>query len=179
MSADAAAASRGQPLQIVKIDGSADAEADSFDLVTENLESIAAKIPAGTKVSILSVVGAFRTGKSFLLNFFLRYLRYGDPNDETNGWMTAEGATLSEGNQNELKVESDKKEASFAWRGGEERQTTGIWMWSEPFIRETKSSDGPVAILLMDTQGMFDNETSMALTAQIFGLSTFVSSYQV
>jgi len=31
----------------------------------------------------------------------------------------------------------------------------------------------------MDTQGMFDNETSMSLTAQIFGLSTFVSSYQI
>ncbi len=31
----------------------------------------------------------------------------------------------------------------------------------------------------MDTQGMFDNETSMSLTAQIFGLSTLVSSYQV
>ncbi len=36
-----------------------------------------------------------------------------------------------------------------------------------------------VAIVLMDTQGMFDHDTSMALTAQIFGLSTFVSSYQV
>jgi atlastin len=31
----------------------------------------------------------------------------------------------------------------------------------------------------MDTQGMFDNETTMTLTAQIFGLSTLVSSFQV
>ena len=52
-------------------------------------------------------------------------------------------------------------------------------MWSEPFIRNLSNSNSKVAILLMDTQGMFDNETSMALTAQIFGLSTFVSSYQV
>lgn len=32
-----------------------------------------------------------------------------------------------------------KKDASFAWRGGQERQTTGIWMWSEPFIRRSQS----------------------------------------
>jgi hypothetical protein len=67
----------------------------------------------------------------------------------------------------------------FAWAGGQNRQTTGIWMWSEPFIRKVASYPEPIAILLMDTQGMFDNETTMALTARIFGLSTLISSYQV
>lgn len=33
------------------------------------------QIPDGIPVSILSVVGAFRTGKSFLLDFFLDYLK--------------------------------------------------------------------------------------------------------
>lgn len=74
--------------------------------------------------------------------------------------------------------ELPKRETSFAWRGGQERQTTGIWMWSDPFIRISKSGE-KLAILLMDTQGMFDNETTMTLTAQIFGLSTLVSSFQV
>jgi hypothetical protein len=36
-----------------------------------------------------------------------------------------------------------------------------------------------IAIVLMDTQGMFDNEATMSLTARIFGLSTLVSSFQV
>ena len=36
-----------------------------------------------------------------------------------------------------------------------------------------------VAILLMDTQGMFDNETTMNLTAQIFGLSTLGSKQYI
>ena len=53
---------------------------------------------------------------------------------------------MSEGNCNEggwNLVGNDgsevKKDASFAWRGGQERQTTGIWMWSEPFIRRSQS----------------------------------------
>lgn len=33
------------------------------------------QIPDNIPVSILSVVGAFRTGKSFLLDFFLDYLK--------------------------------------------------------------------------------------------------------
>jgi atlastin len=51
-------------------------------------------------------------------------------------------------------------------------------MWSEPFIRRVANGE-EVAVLLMDTQGMFDNETSMNLTACIFGLSTLLSSYQI
>ena len=61
--------------------------------------------------------------------------------------FVVEGDELSEGNCNEggwNLVGTDgssevKKDASFAWRGGQERQTTGIWMWSEPFIRRSQS----------------------------------------
>ena len=50
------------------------------------------QIPDGMKVSVVSVVGAFRTGKSFLLNFFLRYLRHsGDLSNQSEDWMTADG----------------------------------------------------------------------------------------
>lgn len=89
------------------------------------------------------------------------------------------GDKLLEGNNNSNVDSSTSSKDSFAWRGGNERQTTGIWMWSEPFIRKSKNFHEDIAILIMDTQGMFDNQTTMSLTAQIFGLSTLVSSYQV
>eukprot|EP01031_Cornospumella_fuschlensis_P036463 gene36463-44232_t len=154
-----------------------------FILREENLTPIIQKIPADMKVAVVSVVGAFRTGKSFLLNLFLRYLRHGDPADLSEAWMTAEGEELSEGNLNngwslvegtEVSQSEGNPKMSFGWRGGRDRQTTGIWMWSEPIFRTIQGES--VAVLLMDTQGMFDNETSMTLTAQIFGLSTLVSS---
>ena len=46
------------------------------------------------KVAILSVVGGFRSGKSFLLNFFLRYLR-SSSNDQSLDWINAEGKHFS------------------------------------------------------------------------------------
>ena len=147
------------------------------------------------KVGVVSVVGAFRTGKSFLLNFFLRYLRHGRVDDLSEAWMTRDGLTMSEGNMNQaaatatahsdadpdatLEGANSSNQRSFGWRGGEQRQTTGIWMWSQPFIRHCARSGEDIALILVDTQGMFDNETSMTSTAQIFGLSTLISSYQI
>lgn len=97
--------------------------------------------------------------------------------------MTADGPSLREGNRNlkpassaasETETEGETSLRSFEWRGGVERMTTGIWVWSEPFVRRTEGGK-EVAVLLVDTQGMFDNETSMGLTACIFAVSTLVS----
>lgn len=97
--------------------------------------------------------------------------------------MTADGPSLREGNRNLKPASSSSAEPeeetalrSFEWRGGVERMTTGIWVWSEPFVRRTESGK-EVAVLLVDTQGMFDNETSMGLTACIFAVSTLVSAF--
>jgi atlastin len=66
-------------------------EACQFILNEENLNSIIGKIPPDMKVGVIAVVGAFRTGKSFLLNFFLRYLRNSKDDDLTQAWMVSEG----------------------------------------------------------------------------------------
>lgn len=75
-----------QPLQIIV---TGDSDNDFFQLKQDNLQQIIDKIPnpSGTKVAVISVVGAFRTGKSFLLNFFLRYLRSdSSPSDGSLDW---------------------------------------------------------------------------------------------
>ena len=172
---------------------------DEFTLKKEALRGVLDKVPNGMLVSVVSVVGAFRTGKSFLLTLFLRYLRqraagmaYKDMIKDDR-WLYADGEMIAEGNRNQRlepkedesgTEEKDKKggrgeDEGFAWRGGQDRMTTGIWMWSEPFIHYSEEAGQEVAILLMDTQGMFDNETTMNLTAQIFSISTLVSSFQI
>jgi atlastin len=51
-------------------------------------------------------------------------------------------------------------------------------MWSQPhFVKDDNGEN--LAVLLVDSQGMFDNETTMSLTTSIFGLSTLLSSYQI
>jgi hypothetical protein len=64
--------------QIIELVEDSDAEGDKsyqFKAREDNLELIFNKIPKDLKVAVVSVVGNFRTGKSFLLTFMLRYLR--------------------------------------------------------------------------------------------------------
>ena len=83
------------------------------------------------QVVVVSVAGAFRKGKSFLLDFFLRYLQKGGK----EGWIG----------------DKDEELTGFSWRGGAERETTGVLLWSEPFVMTIPSGE-EVVVLLMDTQ---------------------------
>ena len=42
-----------------------------------------------------------------------------------------------------------------------------------------KANGEKLAVLVVDTQGLFDNESSMLLTSCVFGLSTLMSSHQI
>ncbi|KAJ6667063.1 hypothetical protein lerEdw1_019066 [Lerista edwardsae] len=66
----------------------------------------------------------------------------------------------------------------FTWRGGCERETTGIQVWSEVFVIP-KPDGTKVAVLLMDTQGAFDSQSTIKDCATVFALSTMTSSVQV
>lgn len=144
----------------------------------EKLKNILDKVPEGMKVGIVSVVGAFRMGKSFLLDCMLHYLHF-MADDPKADWTDDDDSSNKE--RSYLEGSSSLRSSSgFSWRSGAERQTTGIWMWSEIFVRKNpKNASEKVAILLMDTQGMFDGEISQQLTTHIFGVSTLLSSYQI
>lgn len=174
---------RGKAIKIIDIDETG----ESFKLNERALARVFESVPQDMPVSLVSVVGAFRTGKSFLLDFFLKYLYATEgkrPEVEFNEepdleWMT-KGGELLEGNKNKMK--GDKKANSkggFGWRHGSERFTTGIWIWDDWFERTVPATGEKVALFILDTQGMYDSKTGQHLTASIFGLGSLLSSYTV
>ena len=109
-------------------------------------------------LSVVSIAGAFRKGKSFFLNMLLRYL---NAKDKSN-WL----------------YDEDKVLKGFSWRGGSEPETKGILVWNQVF-RIKISDDEEVAILIVDTQGAFDGDSSVREYTTIFALSTLLSSIQI
>ena len=109
---------------------------------------------ADKPVVVISVAGTFRTGKSFILDMMSRYLTTSDK----SRWI----AHRSEG---------------FPWKSGCDAHTNGMSM-SQP-IPVTLQSGEEVVILLMDTQGIFDGNSTMTDSTRIFTLSTLLSSVQI
>uniref|UniRef100_A0A673Z229 Atlastin GTPase 2 n=1 Tax=Salmo trutta TaxID=8032 RepID=A0A673Z229_SALTR len=109
-------------------------------------------------VVVVSVAGAFRKGKSFLLDFMLRFMY----NQTSCSWLGGHEEPLT----------------GFTWRGGCERETTGILAWSDVFVVD-KPDGSKVAVLLIDTQGAFDSQSTIKDCATLFALSTMTSSVQV
>uniref|UniRef100_A0A1A8R0G4 Atlastin GTPase 2 n=1 Tax=Nothobranchius pienaari TaxID=704102 RepID=A0A1A8R0G4_9TELE len=146
---------KSRPIQIVL----ANEENHNFDLDTAALEKILLQDHIkDLNVVVVSVAGAFRKGKSFLLDFMLRYMY----NQENCSWMGGDDEPLK----------------GFSWRGGCERETTGILVWSDVFVVD-RPDGSKVAVLLVDTQGAFDSQSTIKDSATVFALSTMTSSVQV
>ncbi|XP_051900992.1 atlastin-2-like [Pristis pectinata] len=134
----------------------------SFSLDEAALESVLLRESIrDLNVMVLSVAGAFRKGKSFLLDFMLRYLYKQKMGSMTN-WLGRD----------------DKPLTGFSWRGGSDPDTNGIQLWTEVFVVKQPSGH-KVAVLLLDTQGAFDSQSTVKDCATIFALSTMTSSVQV
>uniref|UniRef100_A0A336LZC1 CSON008972 protein n=1 Tax=Culicoides sonorensis TaxID=179676 RepID=A0A336LZC1_CULSO len=144
-----------EPVQIVKLID------HSFVPDQEALEKILLENDVKDRsIVVISIAGAFRKGKSFLLDFCLRYLH-------------AEFVGKNEGK--DWLGTDDEPLVGFAWRDGSERETTGIWMWSELFKHDMPNGE-KIAIALMDTQGVFDSKSTVKECSTVFALSTMLSS---
>jgi Guanylate-binding protein, N-terminal domain len=73
--------------------------------------------------------------------------------------------------------EPDEPLIGFSWKSGPTRHTTGVVIWSDVFLHEYNGEK--LAIVLMDTQGLFDTKTSAADNSRIFALGTLISSVQI
>ncbi|XP_021964328.2 uncharacterized protein LOC110859668 [Folsomia candida] len=127
---------------------------DKISINTNATKSIFEKI-GENYFAVYSINGPTRTGKSFMLSNFIRYLNH--DGSQGNNWIL-----------------NAKNMANFEWRGGTDRITVGIDLWSEPFW--TTHNGRRVAIVLMDTQGSFDDHTTMQENAIIFAIATLLSS---
>ena len=66
----------------------------------------------------------------------------------------------------------------FSWKSGTDRDTTGLVLWSDVFLYDALNGE-KLAIYIMDTQGLFDHQTTTADNSRIFSLSTLISSVQI
>jgi len=123
------------------------------------------------KIVVFSIIGAFRRGKSFFLDYCLRFMYANYPSinnlnnqiSENSSWIGPEDEPL----------------IGFSWRSGTQRDTTGIIMWSDVFLHTRETTGEKIAIILMDTQGLFDTKSSPADNSRIFALGTLISSFQI
>ncbi|XP_041739620.1 atlastin-2 isoform X1 [Coregonus clupeaformis] len=149
---------KARPIQIVL----AHEDDHKFELDTEALEKLLLHEDVrDLNVVVVSVAGAFRKGKSFLLDFMLRYM-LNQQQEQSDSWVGGDDEPLT----------------GFSWRGGCERETTGIQVWSQVFV-VNKPDGSKVAVLLVDTQGAFDSQSTIKDCATVFALSTMTSSVQV
>jgi atlastin len=134
--------------------------------------------------------GPFRKGKSFLLDYMLRYLYANVRITIRRVFFKSHDLLLKfqypsvsvpasnfKPNLNWIGGENEPLRG-FSWRSGTKRDTTGIIVWSDVFLCDTMDGDN-YAIVLMDTQGLFDRESTYQENTVVFSLSTLLSSLQI
>ncbi|CAG9809102.1 unnamed protein product [Chironomus riparius] len=161
----------GGPINLMKFD-----EHENVIIDEDSLErTFNHPLVKDRKIVAVSIIGAFRKGKSFLMDYALRYMYANyksvafpdNPLTSKTNWV---------GNLEEPLT-------GFTWRGGASRDTTGVVLWSDVFLDEQKDPKTKkiekLAIILMDTQGLFDTKTSATDNSRIFALGTLISSVQI
>ncbi|NP_001427651.1 atlastin-3 isoform 9 [Homo sapiens] len=127
---DAMESSKPGPVQVVLVQK----DQHSFELDEKALASILLQDHIrDLDVVVVSVAGAFRKGKSFILDFMLRYL-YSQKESGHSNWLGDPEEPLT----------------GFSWRGGSDPETTGIQIWSEVFTVEKPGGKKTLMFLVRD-----------------------------
>jgi atlastin len=73
--------------------------------------------------------------------------------------------------------DGNKPLSGFSWKHGFDPDTKGILFWPDVFLHDSPTEK--IAIIVMDTQGLFEIGSTQDENARIFGLSTLISSIQI
>lgn len=169
-----------EPVQIVQANSN-----HTFTLNEHNLKNLLTRDDMKDRyVVVISVAGAFRKGKSFLLNFFLKYL-HAQVNAKMNylyiqcliSWQLTYFFQYKKRDVTNWLGKENEPLNGFTWKCGSNSVTTGILMWSEVFTYDYANGE-KIAIILLDTQGTFDHGSTVRDWTTIFALSTLLSSTQ-
>lgn len=101
------------------------------DVLDQIFEAVASE---KRQIVSISIAGAMRTGKSFMLNFLLRYLKSKYSCHPVSDWLGGKDVPLE----------------GFEWREDLNAVTVGILLWSEVFLYDDLSNGEKYAIILMD-----------------------------
>ena len=140
----------------------------------DNIRTVFDQISPQTEIGVVSIAGEYRKGKSFLLNFFLQYMQYREGHDAART-STFSGLKNSVEQGTHAWLHDVEKNSGFQFRSGRLRDTVGITVWSKPFV--FNRSDGRrVALLIMDSQGLYDASTDSNDNVRLFTMVSLLSS---
>jgi hypothetical protein len=66
----------------------------------------------------------------------------------------------------------------FSWKHGTTADTKGVMMWSDVFLYDAPNGE-KIAIVVIDTQGLFEKGSTTEENGKIFSFSTLISSIQI
>ena len=159
----------GQVLDIVTI------EHGNFVPHYENLKTILDQLAPQTEIAVIAIGGEYRKGKSFLLNFFLQYLQYRSFHDKPARVTDADLLDVQIRSKTHAWLRDVLPNSGFQYKAGLDAQTTGINVWSIPYVIE-RMNGKKLAILVMDSQGLYDSTTSSNDNVRLFTMVSLLSS---
>eukprot|EP00927_Polykrikos_kofoidii_P071894 TRINITY_DN68091_c0_g1_i1.p1 TRINITY_DN68091_c0_g1~~TRINITY_DN68091_c0_g1_i1.p1 ORF type:complete len:733 (-),score=120.28 TRINITY_DN68091_c0_g1_i1:246-2444(-) len=170
--------------------GSQASKSNKVDLDSEALQNVIDLMlkqaqDGDIEVAIVSVMGKYRGGKSFLLNLLTHYFIWREKNQDKlereprqpnkdycyNNDMNKSTGWLPEWLPEQIVTPFHVDEKSDT-----QTCTKGLWILNRPFFLRKPRSEDKIAVLLLDSQGADDGVLNEAQSRAILGITTVFSS---